>query len=92
MTRPATPNLLVSMSGALMVLFRAIIGAYRAIDNRVVQIAATAVTTAQVEHIIDLKTVAQLDAIDHRLERIEGTLLRLQDSLGVARVLKSEVK
>lgn len=70
--------------GAAVTLLLAIMGAYLAVDRHVVALAATSLTTLQVEHIVELKTSDKLDAIlarqaqvERQLDRLEATIMQL---------------
>jgi hypothetical protein len=69
---------IASISSALVALFLAIIGAYLALDRKVVALASAALTTPQVEHLIDLKTADKLDEIIRRLQTLDVRMDRLQ--------------
>lgn len=75
---PSPTKSLIGLSGAIVTMLLAIIGAYLAIDRHVSVLAATAVSAAQVEHIIDLKTSDRLDEILRHLEGLERKIDRLQ--------------
>jgi len=80
------------LAGAIVTLFLAIVGAYLAVDRHVVALAATSLTTTQVEHIIDLKTVDKLDEIIRRLQHIDTQIDRLQNTVPRTNVAVSQEK
>jgi hypothetical protein len=79
---------LVGLSSAGVALILAIIGGYLSLDRRV----SDATTTAQVEHIIDLKTGDKLDEIIRRLQHIDTQIERLQNTVPHATMTVSKEK